>query len=98
VFRPFDDLILKILTQIIKIITVTCHTYYQIPVTLRMLLGILQCISTNYIELDMMSVETEIASDQRRKIRIAVLVLKKRWGKLLIKESASRPEMINPGC
>jgi hypothetical protein len=97
-FCPFDDLILQILAKVIKVIAVTCHTYNQIPVTLRMLLGILQCFSINHIELDMMSVKTEIASDQCRKIIIAVLILEKRGGKLLIQESTSRPQMINLGC
>ena len=63
-FRPINYFILQILTQIIKVIAVTCHTDYQITVPFRMSLGVFQSFCIYYVELYMMTVKTEIASDQ----------------------------------
>jgi len=63
-FGPEDDLILKILSQIVEVVAVSCHPDYQIPVQFGMLLCIAKCFGIYHIELNVMAVETEIASDQ----------------------------------
>jgi hypothetical protein len=60
VFGSSYDFILEILAKIVEIITVTCNTHNEIPVSLRMFLGILQSIHIHNIELNMMAIKTEI--------------------------------------
>ena len=81
-FSPFDYLILKILSKIIEIIAVTCHTDYQVSVPFRMLLCILQSFRINYIKLYMMTIETEIAADQSCQLFITIFIFKRMMEKI----------------
>jgi len=61
---PPDYFILQVLAQIIEIITITGYPYDQVPVLFWFFLGLAQGFSCNHIELNMMPVHFEIASDQ----------------------------------
>jgi hypothetical protein len=76
VFRAADYLILKILTQIIEIIAVSGNPNDKVTVHLWILLGIPECFSADNIELDMVTVKTEIASDKGSKFLVTAFILK----------------------
>ena len=94
-FGPADDLILEILTEIVEIIAVPGNPYDKIPVHLRMFLCIPECSCINDIELDVMTIHTEITPYQCRQAIIAVLILEKLWCKFLVQKSAPCAEMVN---
>jgi len=77
VFGAPDDLILKILAQVIEVIAVSCNANNQVTVLFRMLLRIAKRFGADNVKLYMVPVEAEIASYQCRKFLIALLILKK---------------------
>ena len=96
-FGTTDDLVLEVFTQVIEVITVACHTHYQVTVKLWVLLGITQGIGIYHIELYVMAVKAEIAADECSELVIAVFVLKKLRGELLVQEGAACPQVVNFG-
>jgi len=60
-FCSSNNLILKIFSQIIEIITVPCNTDDQVRILFGILLGLPQCICSDNIELDMVAVPFKIA-------------------------------------
>ena len=63
-FRPANDLILKIFAQVPEIITVASYPYDQIGMLLRMPLCLPESFRRHDIELYMVAVHPEIAADQ----------------------------------
>ena len=58
------NLILQVLSQIIEVVTITCNSHYQVAIQFRVLLCMSKGICIYNIELDMVSIKTEIASDK----------------------------------
>ena len=67
-FRTPDDLVLKVLSQVIEIITVARHANNQILIFFWIFLRIQKRLSVNDIKLDMVTVHNEIRTDEGRHI------------------------------
>ena len=98
VFCSPDYFILELFAQVVKIITVPCYTDYQIPVLFGMLLGITQGFRIYNIELDMVPVHPEIASDEVDQTLLALIVFKELGCELLVKQRTSGFDMIHLCC
>ena len=90
-----DDLILQIFAQVVEIVAVSCHAYYQVTVQFRIFLCFAQSVCTDNIELYMMSVEAEVASNESGEFRIALFILEELGGELLVEECTSRSQVID---
>ena len=95
---PSDYFILKVASQVIKVIAVAGHTYNQIPVFLRMFLGIAQGVGIYYVKLDMMAVHPKVAPDQVSQLNSIIPATEKLRRKFLIEQGAPRLQMVDFGC
>ncbi len=62
--RPCNDLLLQLRCQVHKIIAVPGNTHDQIPVIVRVTLGLAQQVAVDNVELDVMPVHFKIGSNQ----------------------------------
>ena len=90
-----DDLVLKIFSQVVEIVAVPRHANYQVTVQFRMFLCLPQCLCTYNIELDMVSVEAEVAPYKSSEFTVALLIFEELRGELLVEKCASRFQVIN---
>jgi 5,10-methenyltetrahydromethanopterin hydrogenase len=74
-FRTPDDLVLKVLSQVIEIITVACHAYNQVTVQLRMFLRLTEGVGADNVELDVVAVKAEVTPDKRGQLLVASFIL-----------------------
>ena len=89
------DLILEIFAQFIEIITVSGYTYNQISMLFGFFLRLQKSFRGHYIELYMMSVHPEIATDQVGDFFHTFLAAKERRREFLIKQGCSCAKMID---
>ena len=94
-FGPEDDLILKILPEIVEVIAVAGYPHNQVPVQFRMFLCFTECFGIDHIELDMMTIEAEVAPDKRCEAIVTLFILKERRGKFLVEQSASGTQVVD---
>ena len=94
-FCSSDYFVLKVLPQIIEIITVTGNAYNKVTVHFRILLGMPESFSANNIELNMMTIKTEIASYESSKLRIALFIVKEIRREFLVQKCTAGAQMVN---
>ena len=76
-FGPSDDLVLKILSQVIEIIAVTCHADNEVTVQLRVFLRLTECPGIDHVELYVVTVKAEVTSYQCCQLLVASFIFEK---------------------
>lgn len=63
-FSSGNDLVLQYLAEIAEVIAVSCNADYEVPILLWVGLGCPKGFRCDYVELDMMTIQLEVRSDQ----------------------------------
>ena len=87
--RSVYDLILKLLIEVSEIIGVAGHAHDKILVIIRMLLCLQKCFLVEYIELDVMSVHSEVCADQAGQVLKSGISCKSARSELLVKKCSA---------
>ena len=59
-----DNLVLQLLSHIVEVVAIASHANEQVAILLRMQLGIVKGGGVNDVELDVMTTELEVGTDE----------------------------------
>ena len=87
--RSVDDLVLELLVEVPEVVGVAGNAHYKILVVVRMLLCLQKCLLIEDVELDMMSVHSEVCTDKACQVLESGIAGKSARSELLVQKSTA---------
>ena len=96
-FSTVYDFVLQVFSEVVEVVAISSYTYDEVTIVFGMLLCITESVSIYNVELNMVSIHSEVSTNEMHYIVAPFFGLQKRWGELLIEEGASGLDMVNLG-